>query len=130
MYPPLIIFWREKLLFFKQSSALLTWILSWNLWWSNKQKYCYKYRSSLFDLLKLFQWTLLLVHRGGTKISIGLDKQKFLAYALGAQKNRLIETVLLSTNNICFGWEIRKLFFWYALLTKGLISQFVLTAEI
>ena len=27
----------------------------------------------------------------------------FLAYTLGAQKNRLIEKVLLSTNNICFG---------------------------
>ena len=27
---------------------------------------------------------------------------------LGAQKNRLIETVLLSTHNICFGREIRK----------------------
>ena len=26
-----------------------------------------------------------------------------LAYVLGAQKNRLIETVLLSTLNICFG---------------------------
>ena len=32
----------------------------------------------------------------------------------------LIETVLLSTHNICFGWEIRKDFFCYALLTKGL----------
>ena len=32
----------------------------------------------------------------------------------------LIETVHLSTHNICFGWEIRKLFFWYARLTKGL----------
>ena len=31
-----------------------------------------------------------------------------LTYVLGAQKNRLIETVLLSTHNICFGWEIRK----------------------
>ena len=28
----------------------------------------------------------------------------------GDQKNRLIETVLLSTHNICFVWEIRKLF--------------------
>ena len=28
---------------------------------------------------------------------------------LGAQKNRLIETVLLSTHNICFGWEIKKI---------------------
>ena len=49
---------------------------------------------------------------------------QFLAYLLGAQKNRLIETVLLSTHNICFGWEIRKLFFWYALLTKGLVPYF------
>ena len=35
--------------------------------------------------------------------------QWFLAYVLGAQKNRLIEMVLLSTHNICFGCEIRKL---------------------
>ena len=27
---------------------------------------------------------------------------------MGAQKNRLIETILLSTHNICFGREIRK----------------------
>ena len=30
---------------------------------------------------------------------------------------RLNETVLLSTHSICFGWEIRKIFFSYALLT-------------
>ena len=41
-------------------------------------------------------------------------------YVLGAQKNRLIETVLLSTHNICFGREIRKLNFCYALLTEVL----------
>ena len=29
-------------------------------------------------------------------------------FVLGIQKNRLNETVLLSTQNICFGWEIRK----------------------
>ena len=34
-----------------------------------------------------------------------------LTYVLGAQKNHLIEMVLLSGHNICFGWEIRKLFF-------------------
>ena len=34
-----------------------------------------------------------------------------LAYVLGAQKNHLIETVLLSTHNICFGREIRNFFF-------------------
>ena len=28
------------------------------------------------------------------------------------------------THNICFGWEIRKLFFLYALLTKGKCVQF------
>ena len=48
----------------------------------------------------------------------------FLAYVLGAQKNLLIETVLLSTHNICFGWEIRKLIFSYALLSKGLQTKY------
>ena len=32
-----------------------------------------------------------------------------LAYILGAKKNRLIETVLSSNHNICFGREIRQL---------------------
>ena len=32
----------------------------------------------------------------------------------------LIETVLLSTHNICFGLEIRKLIFWKAPLTTVL----------
>ena len=40
-----------------------------------------------------------------------------LIFVLGAQKNRLIETVLLSTHNICFGWEIIKLIFHYAFLS-------------
>ena len=40
---------------------------------------------------------------------------------MGTQKNHLIETVLLSTHNICFGWEIRKIFFYYALFAQGLI---------
>ena len=43
---------------------------------------------------------------------------------LGAQKNCLNETVLLSTHNICFGWEIRKIIFKYALLSGGLIYFF------
>ena len=50
-----------------------------------------------------------------TGLDPGLDKQIFsvllqifsypslLTYVLGAQKNHLIETVLLSTHNICFG---------------------------
>ena len=53
---------------------------------------------------------------------IGLDKKKsfsvklsivsypsVLTYVLGAQKNRLIETVLLSTQTIYFGLEIKNL---------------------
>ena len=35
---------------------------------------------------------------------------------MGAQKNRLDETVLLGTHNICFGWDIKKIVFQYALL--------------
>ena len=42
-------------------------------------------------------------------------------YIFTTQKNRLNEKVLLSTHNMCFGWEIRKLFFWYTLLTKVLL---------
>ena len=54
-------------------------------------------------------------------LSIGLDKQisqrkivnnsypSVLTYVLGAQKNRLIETVILSTHNICFASGTRKL---------------------
>ena len=52
-------------------------------------------------------------------ITIGQDKKKYCQYfltyqfshVLGAQKNRLIETVLLSTHNLCFILEIRKLIF-------------------
>ena len=43
-----------------------------------------------------------------------------LTCVLVAQKNSLIETVLLSTHNICFGWEIRKIIFCYTLLSGGL----------
>ena len=68
-----------------------------------------------------------------TMIYTGLEKQIFsteiviiflpipLRYVLGAPENRLIETVLLSTHNICFGWEIRRKKFCYSPLTKGLL---------
>ena len=46
-----------------------------------------------------------------------------LADVLGAQKNRLIETVLLSTHNIWFGWEIKKIFFCYTPLTRVLMNR-------
>ena len=38
---------------------------------------------------------------------------------LDAQKNRLNETVLLSAQNIYFGFEIRKVIFDYALFILG-----------
>ena len=44
---------------------------------------------------------------------------------LGAQKNRLIETVLLSTHNICFEWEIKQIVFQYTLLSGGLLCWLV-----
>ena len=53
----------------------------------------------------------------------------FFAYVLGAQKNRLIEAVLLSTHKICFGWEIRKFIFCYALLTKVLQLMHLMTTQ-
>ena len=31
-----------------------------------------------------------------------------LTFVLGAHKNHLNDTLLLSTNNICFVWEIKK----------------------
>ena len=48
-----------------------------------------------------------------------LSYPKFLASVLDAQE-RLIETVLLSTQKICFGGEIR-IFFRYALLAVVII---------
>ena len=42
-------------------------------------------------------------------------------FVLGTQKNRLIETVLLSTHNICFGWEIKKIVFQNALISGALV---------
>ena len=45
---------------------------------------------------------------------------------LRAQKNRLIETVLLSTHNILFGLEMRKIFFVTdSKFTEGLILGYV-----
>ena len=44
---------------------------------------------------------------------------------MGAQKNRLMETVLLSTHNICFGWETTKPFFIYTLLSTCTVVLFI-----
>ena len=69
-------------------------------------------------------WEVALASRNMHKTGISHVKinKKFQSktYPLGAQKNCLIETILLSTHNICFGGEIRKSIFCYALLTKGL----------
>ena len=39
---------------------------------------------------------------------------------MGTPKIRLIETVLLSTHNICLGGKIRKIIFQYTLLSRVL----------
>ena len=86
---------------------------------------------------KLFSWIVqqinFMLQEDESRYTIAQDKTTFLSinlsifsypsvltYVLGAQKNRLIETVLLSTYNIRFGLEIRKLIFEYELLTIGL----------
>ena len=51
---------------------------------------------------------------------INISYPSVLTRVLGAQMNRLIETVLLSIHNICF--VLRYKIFCHALLTKGLIS--------
>ena len=46
----------------------------------------------------------------------------------GAQKNRLIERVILSTHSICFGWEIIKIILadicWYIKGQDPIVSIF------
>ena len=39
------------------------------------------------------------------------------------------ETVLLSTHNICFGWEIKKIVFQYAVISEGLKSLHLKLSE-
>ena len=53
-------------------------------------------------------------------------------YVLGAQKDYLIETVLLRTHNICFGWEKRKTIFHYPLLFSStqLSTKFILLINV
>ena len=70
--------------------------------------------------------TLCLLGIGPVKQSFFNVKLRSFPYpsvktcVLVAQKTCLIETVLMSTHNICFGWEIRKIFFNYTLLSGGL----------
>ena len=59
----------------------------------------------------------------GKIVNISLPIPSVLTYVLGASKNRLNETVLLCTHNICFGWEIRQITFNYALLPRNLATS-------
>ena len=74
---------------------------------------CFSFFSTFFSVsnfqsvfcLNLFTYQRFLVKKN--KIlsikNLVFSYPLVLTYVLGAQKNRLIETVLLSTNNICFG---------------------------
>ena len=46
-----------------------------------------------------------------------------LTFVLGAQKNNLIETDLLSTHNICFGTEIRKIIIFVCCFRSSKLSD-------
>ena len=71
----------------------------------------------------------------GSEEPIGPVKQKIefiflsisLSYVLDAQKNRLIDIILLSTHNICFGRKIKKIIFGYTLLSGSLHISAVLS---
>ena len=52
----------------------------------------------MFLIVKLQLSYLILL-----QFSYPSDETSDETFVLGAKKNRLIETVLLSTNNICFG---------------------------
>ena len=66
---------------------------------SNKQtKITFFHTKFSWRVISLLNWTILLSSYSLVNI-----------YVLGAQKNRLIETVLLSTHNKYFGWEMRRL---------------------
>ena len=71
-------------------------------------------KRELVALLNLSSWCLVMVERLFLAVPWGCLRfvivvfpdhthLLFLAYVLGAKKNRLFETVLLSTYNICFG---------------------------
>ena len=66
----------------------------------------------------LNEYHMIYFHRNIA--SINFKNFLFNAYAVLIMDNLTVETVLLSTHNICFGWEIRKIIFSYTLLSGGL----------
>ena len=52
---------------------------------------------------KTLAWGFAMVPHRLRALNVIKTTNIFLLYALGAQKNHLIETVLLSTHSICFG---------------------------
>ena len=50
---------------------------------------------------------------------------KVVIYVVGAQKNRLIETVLLNTHDLCFGRDVRKLIFNFTHYLEAKVSIYI-----
>ena len=76
----------------------------------------------------MLSWSILqyfwptLSHNRSREPIFGLIFEWPLKVSKGAKiRSPYVETVLLSTHNICFPWEIRKLNFRYSLLTKVLL---------
>ena len=92
------------------------------------------YVSDLFSLAKNSKWFSAVVpaeviyrymSRKTEKLDVNLwvfsYLSFFLTFILGAQKNCVIEAVLLSTQNLCLVWEMRKIIFIEALLPRDLL---------
>ena len=63
-----------------------------------------------YHLTKRDNWFIILPYISSPRVNrtfmrklVKNSYQTILTYFLGAQKNRLNETVLLSTHNVCFG---------------------------
>ena len=65
-----------------------------------------------------FKHVFLALKKMSCQETVNISLSVSLNICLGAQKNHLIETVLLSTHNICFDQEIRKLIINYALIWR------------
>ena len=84
----------------------------------------------MFWVLLPLQTSLGLLIQLSKKFNLKLSFFPYLSVyscVLGALKNRLIETTILSTLNICFGWEIRKIIFSYTLLSFVVLIELTAT---
>ena len=99
--------------------------ISSSVWRLQKSHIILEYRCTSFELahkivlLICKQWRLRQACVSA-RIHNYCDFLLVFTYVLDYNTHHLIQLVLLSIQNICFGWEITKLIFEYALLSEGL----------